>query len=293
MNSLSALQPLGEREPRRRLPVVILNEFQNIGTILQNCYLQELLAPRLFGKLLNIGAGTASARYRHGEMFGVDEYHTLEPEASMACTFVASATNMTPVESGRYDWVMSTAVLEHVDDAWAAAREHVRAAKPGGYIYVVVPFEQVMHPAPMFGDYWRFTPQGVRKMFPDCRVLEIETWGDNPAAPNGFGMLLQRPAPGSAPAAAKERYYWLEFDNDDPFALVKPAENPTYEWALHEVNAEPMNLAMELNRVRDTIYQQQQIPLRTKEVAQRYKTQYCKTIGFLGSAEGTSYFRRL
>lgn len=287
------LPPLGQAEPRHRLPVVLVNEMQNIGTILQNCYLQELLAPRLYGKLLNIGAGTASARYRHGEMFGVEEYHTLEPAASMACTFVASATDMKPVESAHYDWVMSTAVLEHVDDAWAAAKEHVRAAKPGGLIYVVVPFEQIMHPAPDFGDYWRFTPQGMRTMFPTCQVLEIETWGDNPAAPNGFGMLLRKPDASGALTELRERYYWLEFDNEDPFALTLPAQPPSYEWALHEVNAEPMKLAMELNRVRDTIYQQQQIPLRTKEVAQRYKTQFCRTVGFLGTASGTSYFRKV
>ncbi len=292
MNQATEVRPLGEVEASRRLPVVLLNELQNIGTILQNCYLQELLAPRLFGKLLNVGAGSASSRYRHGEMFGVEEYHTLEPDAAMACTFVASATDMKPVETERYDWVMSTAVLEHVDDPWAAAREHVRAAKPGGFIYVVVPFDQVMHPAPAFGDYWRFTPQGVRKMFPGCHLFEVETWGDNPACPNGFGMLFQKAGAEIRPPQ-KERYFWLEFDNDQPFALTLPSQYPSYEWTLHEVLAEPMQLAMELNRVRDTIYQQQQIPLTTKNVVDRYKTQYSRPIGTLGTAAGTSYFKRL
>lgn len=287
---MQRLAPLGQLEARSRLPVVHLNEMQNIGAILQNCYLQELFAPRVSGSLLNIGAGSASAQYRHAEMLGASEYHTLEPDPGMACTFTASATDMKPVASNHYDWVMSTAVLEHVDDPWAAAKEHVRAAKDGGYIYVVVPFFQIMHPAASFGDYFRFTPQGVRKMFSHCTLIEIEIWGDSPASPNGFGMLFQKTAHAEA---VQERYYWLEFDNDQPFALSKPAEYPTYEWPLHEMRGEPMNVAMELNRVRDTIYQQQQIGVTTKEVAQRYKYQYSKPIGVIGTSSGTSYFRRL
>ena len=282
---------MGERSPLRRLPVAHLNELQNKGTILQNCYLQELFAPRLSGSVLNIGAGTANLKYRHAEMFGVAEYHTLEPSAEMQCTFVASATDMQPVESNRYDWVMSTAVLEHVDDPWAAAREHIRAAKPGGFIYVVVPFDQVMHPAKDFGDYFRFTPQGVRKMFESCRVLEVETWGDSPLTPNGFALLMQKP--GTAVLQSAERYFWLEFDNDEPFAATFCETQPNYQWMFHEVLLEPMRLAMEINRIRDQLYAQSQVSVSASEVAQRYKEQFIKPFGILGCKDGVSFFNKV
>ena len=100
---------------------------------------------------------------------------------------------MDQIPDASYDWVVSTSVLEHVDDCWAAAREQIRIAKPGGFIYCLIPFDQVLHPAAYFGDFWRFTPQGLRKLFEGCDALEIEAWGDNPTQPNGFASLFRKP----------------------------------------------------------------------------------------------------
>lgn len=286
------LLPFGAANPKARLPVALLNENQAVGSVLANCYMQELLAPRLFGKFLNIGAGTASIRYKHDQMFSVDEYHTLEPDPSMQCTFVASATDMKPVASDYYDWVMSAAVIEHVDDPWATAREHLRAAKPGGYLYVVFPFDQVMHPAPEFGDYWRFTPMGIRKMFAGAWVLEIETWGENPTTPNGFGILMQKAIPGTPPPP-REDYYWFEFNNDEPFQLVRPTVPPTYRWAIHRVKIEPMSLAMQINGARDQLYLAQNRTVTSAQVSQEFKSQYCDLLGYVGCTEGVSYFNRV
>ena len=291
MNMTLTVPALGSEPAKSKLPVAALGEAQTVGTILQNCYIQELLAPRFSGSLLNIGAGTASEKFRHAEMFGVETYHTLEPDASMRCTFVASATDMKPVPSESYDWVVSTAVIEHVDDPWAAAREHVRAAKPGGHIYVVFPFEQVMHAQPSFGDYWRFTPQGARTLFAGCQVLEVETWGEHPLSPNGFSLLLRKPG-GVASVPPAERYYWLEFPNDEPFALTVPQKPPTYEWTLREMLLEPMRLGMEISRVRDQLTLQTGIALTGREVGLRTKEDYSRRIGRFGCRNGVSFFDR-
>jgi hypothetical protein len=284
------LPAFGERSPKVRVPVAILNEHQAVGSILANCYFQEIFAPRVSGKLLNIGAGPASEKYHHEIMFGADEYHTLEPDASMRCTFVASATDMKPVASEYYDWVISAAVVEHVDDPWAAAREHLRATKPGGYLYVVAPFAQVMHPAPSFGDYWRFTPQGMAHLFAGAHILEVETWGENPVAPNGFGIMMQKDGPGVVPR--KPEYYWFEFNNDQPFELIHPVVFPSYEWAIHRLKAEPMNLAMQINGLRDQLYVQQGRTATSAVVAQEVRAQYCERIGSVGCVNGVSFFTR-
>jgi len=285
------LPPFGTKSPANsRLPVSVLNEPQNRGALLYNCYIQEILGPRISGRLLNIGAGTASAKFQHQRMIAASEYHTLEPaDAGIPCTYICSATKMDPVPSESYDWVMSVAVLEHVDDPWAAAREHVRALKSGGYLYVSIPFQQVMHPASSFGDYWRFTPQGLQKLFECCRLVETEIWGDDPSNPNGFAVLMQKVSPGTVPHVSTP-VYWIDFPNAEPFELFVPRVQPTRDWPVRLLKSEPMHTAMELNRVRDEIYAKVGFTVTNREVARRFIDDYSAPFGSLGCKDGISYF---
>jgi len=239
--------------------------------------------------MLNIGAGTASAQYQHERMFAATEYHTLEPPGSgISCTYETSATNMHDIPSDRYDWVYSQAVLEHVDDPWAAAREHVRVTKPGGFIYVTVPFSQQMHPAPTFGDYWRFTPQGLKTLLSPCFVHEIELGGESPLLPLGVGVLMQKPGPGILPPQS-ERWFWMESGNDEPFETVIALEPPSLQWTIHRLTIEPMQLAMQLNGIREQIYAQTRIIVSGLDVARRYRTEYSRPFGIFGVRAGTSF----
>jgi SAM-dependent methyltransferase len=55
-------------------------------------------------------------------------------------------------------------VLEHCDDPFAVARNLSDALLPGGTILLSVPFVWRVHAYP--SDYWRFTVEGIRKLFP-------------------------------------------------------------------------------------------------------------------------------
>ena len=59
-----------------------------------------------------------------------------------------------------FDVVVCNAVLEHVTHPHVAARELIRVLKPGGEIWVEVPWLQPFHEVPK--DYWRATPDGMR-----------------------------------------------------------------------------------------------------------------------------------
>ena len=92
---------------------------------------------------------------------------------------------------GQFDLVQCNAILEHVKNPFDAANTIIKILKPGGVAYVEVPFIQPYHPhgdwdetmpildlgdsgrAPHGGDYWRFTPQGVRELFKDLDVLDL------------------------------------------------------------------------------------------------------------------------
>lgn len=272
-------RPLHESRAVSTLPVGLPDQKQNLGTLMLNSYFKHFLGPRTFGRTLNVGAGEASVMYRQREYFSAAEYHTLESaESKIPATYQCSATDLSQIPSDSYDWVISTAVLEHVDDCWAAAREQVRITKPGGYIYCLIPFAQVLHPAEYFGDFWRFTPQGLRKLFEGCAPLEIEVWGDNPTQANGYAILFCKNAPTTP---AQPAFYWFEFPNEDPFGVYTVRNDFRYDWTLHQLLVEPMNLALQINNIWNNLGAAQELVVPQKSVAQRFRYQYSRPLGKL------------
>lgn len=63
----------------------------------------------------------------------------------------------------RYDTAFCHTTLEHVFDVGRAVATLCTVATD--HVVVVVPFAQVVHGPPSFGDYWRFTPMGLSRLF--------------------------------------------------------------------------------------------------------------------------------
>ena len=66
-----------------------------------------------------------------------------------------------PFATQSVDGVICTYVLEHVADACACIDEIARVIKPGGHVYVAIPFIFPSHPDPL--DRWRWTLDGLRR----------------------------------------------------------------------------------------------------------------------------------
>lgn len=69
-----------------------------------------------------------------------------------------------------FDCVFCTGTLEHLPDPWKSTREIARITKPGGLVHIDTPFMQGYHSDPH--DYWRFTQDGLRKLFEDFEKVE-------------------------------------------------------------------------------------------------------------------------
>jgi len=80
-----------------------------------------------------------------------------------------------------FDCVICLEVLEHVTDPFAAARELKRILRPGGALFLTVPFLDGYHghedsgsgSHDSFPDYWRFTHQGLERLFGDLKDLQV------------------------------------------------------------------------------------------------------------------------
>ena len=73
-----------------------------------------------------------------------------------------------PLVEESLDAVVCTGVLEHVADPWTVIGEIRRVLKPGGRVYVSLPFLQGYHPSPT--DFHRFTPEGARRLLEDFEI---------------------------------------------------------------------------------------------------------------------------
>jgi len=80
-----------------------------------------------------------------------------------------------PFADNSVDGVICTYVLEHVADARACMDEIARVIKPGGHVYITVPFLFPTHPDPL--DRWRWTLDGLRFSLSAFSEVEAGTSG--------------------------------------------------------------------------------------------------------------------
>lgn len=75
-----------------------------------------------------------------------------------------------PFEDGVVDGVICEHVLEHVPDPSAVVAEIHRVLKPGGIVYVVIPFVMSFHSSPY--DYYRWSKLGLREELKDFKEVD-------------------------------------------------------------------------------------------------------------------------
>jgi SAM-dependent methyltransferase len=95
---------------------------------------------------------------------------------------------------GSYDLIVCTEVLEHTLQPFDAVAELQRLLKAGGYLFVSVPFNFRIHgPLP---DCWRFTEHGLRALFQEWDIIELEALEtkDRFLMPVHYTLIVRKPA---------------------------------------------------------------------------------------------------
>lgn len=104
-------------------------------------------------RLLNLGSGFRASP---------PGFVAVDREAYPEVGIVGDLTAL-PLKSDSNDAILCEMVLEHVPDARAALREFHRVLRPGGRVYLAVPFLWPYHASPH--DYWRWTTSGLERDF--------------------------------------------------------------------------------------------------------------------------------
>jgi len=107
------------------------------------------------------------------------EWHTLDiVNRADDLTYVTSDPYAFPIEDGRYDIVLSSQVIEHVERIWLWMKEVVRVTRPGGMVITIAPVSWPHHEGPEYGDCWRMYPAGLSALCEDSGLfVESSHWG--------------------------------------------------------------------------------------------------------------------
>lgn len=101
-------------------------------------------------------------------------HETLDIDPHATATYTADITKDTGIDSGRFDCVVLTEVLEHTKQPFDAIAEVRRLLRPGGVLLISTPFSLRIHgPYP---DAWRITEYGYKVLLAetfDFDVLEF------------------------------------------------------------------------------------------------------------------------
>jgi SAM-dependent methyltransferase len=120
-------------------------------------------------RIIDLGCGGSPYRSLFGDAAC---YHRADIEGTPDLAFTMDArTSCTGAEGGRYDVVVSSQVLEHVESPALYLQEARRLLRAGGTLLLSTHGTYEDHPCP--GDYWRWTGQGLEKQL-DSAGFELE-----------------------------------------------------------------------------------------------------------------------
>jgi SAM-dependent methyltransferase len=140
-----------------------------MGDLNQLRFIQQHLA-HLRGPYLEVGSKDYGSTQDLRPLVGRDtQYVGVDLEAGPGVDVVLDLAGDFPaVDAGlggrRFGTIFCLSVLEHCRQPFAMAENLTRLLVPGGRLCVSVPFAWKFHGYP--SDYWRFTPEGVKLLFP-------------------------------------------------------------------------------------------------------------------------------
>jgi SAM-dependent methyltransferase len=144
----------------------------------------ELQLPAARSRVLDYGC--ADAPYRRFFASGT-EYVGADLPGNPNATVDLNADGTVPLPDDHFDAVLSTQVLEHVNDPRVYLAECARVLKPGGRLLLSTHGIMVYHPDP--DDYWRWTCAGLKRAVTDAGLEIVHFEGIMGLAATGLQLI--------------------------------------------------------------------------------------------------------
>ncbi|MEM7252405.1 MAG: class I SAM-dependent methyltransferase [Pseudomonadota bacterium] len=120
--------------------------------------------------IFDIGSKNARETYGFPNLPSNPRFVRVDIEDGPGVDLVADAHDLHAVEENSVDCIFCVSVLEHVFDPSKVVSEMYRILKPGGLVYVNVPFLFPFHADP--DDYRRYTVNGIKLLMSEFHCLD-------------------------------------------------------------------------------------------------------------------------
>jgi hypothetical protein len=100
----------------------------------------------------------------------------LQINSYIALDYTTGIDLMKPIRGKKYDVGICMDLLEHTTNPFVVAKNITNSLKSGALLFVTVPFIWCVHEYPK--DYFRFTVDGIKMVFPKLRCLEAQYASD-------------------------------------------------------------------------------------------------------------------
>lgn len=128
----------------------------------------DLLPPQPI--IYDIGSKGARVGYAFGKPPDNAKIVCVDIEDGPGVDLVADAHDLNMVDDNSVDFVVSVSVLEHVKYPQKVMKEIYRILKPGGVVYINIPFIFPFHADP--SDFYRFTYKGIDILCQDFEKID-------------------------------------------------------------------------------------------------------------------------
>lgn len=146
-----------------------------MGDINQLLYVKKY-AECFKGPYLEVGSKDYGNTQDMRSLFAAkDEYIGVDMQAGAGVDVVANmTTEFSKIDetlgNRRFGTIFCLSVLEHCDQPFKMGENMTRLLAKGGKVVISAPFCWKLHGYP--SDYWRFSPDGIRKLFPEIDFNE-------------------------------------------------------------------------------------------------------------------------
>jgi len=135
-----------------------------MGDVNQLTYLKRVM-PSVEGPVLEIGSKDYGSTSSFRDFYAGREYVGIDMEAGKNVDLVVDLTQGTgELQPAHFALGICCSVLEHVRRPWIFAEHLSTVIRPGGALYMSVPWVWRYHAYP--DDYFRFSWRGVMELFP-------------------------------------------------------------------------------------------------------------------------------
>ncbi len=183
-------------------------------SIIRDGEYEKLSALEIHGSILDLG-GNANSEY-HNILGGNHSVTTVNISEKYGCDMVFDIQEKFPIESEKFDAVLSMNVLEHVYGFDNVVAETFRVLKDGGTFIFAVPFMHHIHGSP--DDYFRYTRSALEKMLKVHNFIDIEI------EEIGLGLfsLLYQSSAGMLPGVLKMVFKKIAVSLDKTLGKLSP-----------------------------------------------------------------------